>query len=176
MVKFQTEIVPHRSGGCTVPGLWHNNAAGREPAATRHAMGNENPMQTPPPPVTPDSASPTTRRALVVDDHQDSAMALAMMLRSLGFETEVATDGIDALRCATTFQPDLLLLDISMPKLDGIDTSGVIRAQPWARDVRLVAVTGHDPDGFRERSGTAEFDAWLLKPVDLIDLHPIATG
>lgn len=133
-------------------------------------------MQTPPPPVVPDSESPTARRALVVDDHEDSAMALAMMLRSLGFETEVATDGIEALRLAGTFQPDLLLLDISMPKLDGIDTCGVIRAQPWARDVRLVAVTGHDPDSFRERPGMAGFDAWLLKPVDLIDLQLIAKG
>ena len=96
-----------------------------------------------------------------------------MMLRSLGFETDVAGDGIDALRRAAAFKPDLLLLDISMPKLDGYDTCGVIRAQPWAQGVRLVAVTGHDPEGLRERSEKAGFDAWLLKPVDFDDLRGV---
>lgn len=115
----------------------------------------------------------TAPRALVVDDHEDSARGMEMMLRSLGFETDVAGDGIDALRRAAAFKPDLLLLDISMPKLDGYDTCGVIRAQPWAQGVRLVAVTGHDPEGLRERSEKAGFDAWLLKPVDFDDLRRV---
>ncbi len=118
-----------------------------------------------------DPQNPIARRALVVDDHEDSARALEMMLQALGFETEVAGDGIDALRRAAVFKPDLLLLDISMPKLDGYDTCGVIRAQPWAQDVRLVAVTGLDPDGLRERSEKAGFNAWLLKPVDFDNLR-----
>lgn len=99
-----------------------------------------------------------------------------MMLRSLGYETEVALDGIEALRRAAIVKPDLFLLDISMPKLDGYDTCGVIRAQPWAGRVRLVAVTGHDPQELRERSEKAGFDAWLLKPVDFAELQRVAAA
>jgi len=111
------------------------------------------------------------RRALVVDDHADSANCLRMMLEILDFETEVAGDGIDALRRAAVFKPDLCLLDISMPKLDGYDTCGVIRAQPWAGQVRIVAVTGHQSKDLRERAGKAGFDAWLLKPIEGDDLR-----
>ncbi len=117
---------------------------------------------------------PAAPRALVVDDHEDSAKGLELMLRSLGYETEVAGDGIGALRRAVAFKPDLLLLDISMPKLDGYDTCGVIRAQPWAKGVRLVAVTGHDHEGLGKRAERAGFDAWLLKPVDFADLRRVA--
>ena len=113
-------------------------------------------------------------KALVVDDHEDSARTLELMLQSFGYETEVATDGIDGLRKATTFHPDLLLLDISMPKLDGYDTCGVIRAQPWGAKVRLVAVTGWDPQELKERSEAAGFDAFLLKPVDVAELKKVA--
>jgi len=121
-----------------------------------------------------EAVPPKTRKALVVDDHEDSARGLEMMLKSLGFETDVATDGIDALRRASVFQPDLFLLDINMPKLDGYDTCAVIRAQPWAEKVRLVAVTGADRDELRQRSEKAGFDAYLLKPVDFADLRRIA--
>lgn len=110
-------------------------------------------------------------RALIVDDHEDSARGLAAMLDVLGFETEVAMDGIDALRHATTFQPDLLLLDITMPKLDGYDTCGVIRAQPWGKSACLIAVSGHSPEELRERAGKAGFDAFLSKPVEMSSLR-----
>lgn len=122
----------------------------------------------------PEAASPKTRKALVVDDHEDSARGLEMMLKTLGYETDVATDGIDALRRASVFQPDLFLLDINMPKLDGYDTCGVIRAQPWAGKVRLVAVTGESHEEVQQRSEKAGFDAYLLKPVDFADLRRIA--
>jgi CheY-like chemotaxis protein len=118
--------------------------------------------------------SPTRPKALVVDDHEDAARSLEMMLQSFGYDTEVAFDGIDGLRKATTFQPDLMLLDISMPKLDGYDTCGVIRAQPWAAKVRLVAVTGWDPQQLKERSEAAGFDAYLLKPVEFSALEKVA--
>jgi len=110
---------------------------------------------------------------LVVDDHGDSAKWLEMMLQTLGFETEVAVDGIDALRRASSFRPDFYLLDISMPKLDGYDTCGVIRAQPWAHGVRIVAVTGCDFGELRRRAEKIGFDAWLLKPVEVEDLRRV---
>lgn len=120
------------------------------------------------------SEAPVRLKALVVDDHEDAARSLEMMLKTFGYETEVAIDGIDGLRKATSFQPDLMLLDISMPKLDGYDTCGVIRAQPWASKVRLVAVSGWDPQELKERSEAAGFDAYLLKPVDFAALERVA--
>ncbi|MDD5198614.1 MAG: response regulator [Terrimicrobiaceae bacterium] len=77
------------------------------------------------------------------------------------------------MRRAAVFKPELFLLDISMPKLGGYDTCGVIRARPWAHGVRLVAVTGHEPEGLRQRSGKSSFDAWLLKPVGFSDLQRV---
>ncbi len=118
--------------------------------------------------------APLRQKALVVDDNEDAARGLELMLQSFGYDTEIAGDGIEGLRKATTFRPDLLLLDISMPKLDGYDTCGVIRAQPWAAKVRLVAITGWDPCDLQNRAEAAGFDAWLLKPVDFAELEKIA--
>ena len=109
---------------------------------------------------------PTGIRALIADDHEDSARGLEMMLRMIGFETQIALDGIDALRKAKTFKPMLLLIDINMPKLDGFYTCGVIRVQPWAQQARVVAVTGYHDKNIETRSKEAGFDAFLLKPVD----------
>lgn len=120
-------------------------------------------------------ASPktATRRVLVVDDHLDSARSLEMMFEALGFEAQCATDGMDALRKASAFRPDLVVLDISMPKLDGYDTCSVLRAQPWAKDLRLIAITGWKSDQLKERSEAVGFDAYLLKPVDFEALHKL---
>lgn len=96
------------------------------------------------------------------------------MLKSLGYEVIIAGDGIDALRHATAFKPGLVLIDIGLPKLDGYDTCGVIRSQPWGSQTRLVAVTGKDPEELHQRAGKAGFDTWLLKPVDFDDLRRIA--
>lgn len=122
-------------------------------------------------PETP--ASKSSRFALVVDDHEDAAKAMELMLQSLGWSTQIAGDGIEALRFANAEKPDLVLLDISMPKLDGFDACGVIRAQPWAQNVRVIAVTGLQEDEVRERSQTAGFDGYLLKPVDFERLKKV---
>jgi CheY-like chemotaxis protein len=123
--------------------------------------------------MTETSHPPLRKKALVVDDNEDAARGLELMLQSFGYETDIAFDGIEGLRKATSFQPDLLLLDISMPKLDGYDTCGVIRAQPWGAKTRLVAITGWDPRELQDRAEAAGFDAWLLKPVDFAELEKI---
>lgn len=123
--------------------------------------------------MTDTSPAPLRPKALVVDDNEDAARGLELMLQSFGYETDIAFDGIEGLRKATTFQPDLLLLDISMPKLDGYDTCGVVRAQPWGAKARLVAVTGWNPSELQNRAEAAGFDAWLLKPVDFAELQKI---
>lgn len=108
--------------------------------------------------------------ALIVDDSADSAFALAMMIETQGWRTEIAQDGVEALRKANASRPALVLLDIGMPKLDGVDACSVIRAQPWAAQTRVVAVTGLPPEEVRKRAPHHSFDAVLLKPVGVEEL------
>jgi CheY-like chemotaxis protein len=112
-------------------------------------------------------------RALVVDDNRDSAEAFAVFLSSNQFQVEIALDGTEALRKALKIQPDLVLLDIHMPKLDGYDTCRIIRAQPWGYQTFLVAVTGLPLDEIRSRSTEVGFDAYLMKPVSYQNLQSI---
>ncbi len=99
------------------------------------------------PKTTPgDSQMKSSRRILVVDDNEDSANSLATFLQLLGNETHTAFDGIEALEKAAALQPEVVLLDIGMPKLNGYEAARRIRAQPWGEHVILVAVTGWGQD------------------------------
>lgn len=119
--------------------------------------------------------SQKSRNALVVDDSLDSAVPLAMMLENLGWKTEIAKDGIEALKLANQSRPALILLDISMPKLDGYDTCGVIRAQPWASEIKMFAVTGLSVESVKDRLKASGFDGWLIKPVEFAEVSAVAT-
>lgn len=105
------------------------------------------------------------RRILVVDDNRDAAESLALMLRMSGNEVDIAFDGSHALRASAQFQPDVILLDIGMPKLDGYQVARLIRKRPRGGDVILIAITGWGGDGDRKRSQEAGFDRHLVKPV-----------
>ena len=106
------------------------------------------------------------RRVLVVDDNVDAATMLNMLLRSLGHETRVAHDGQQALQVAEQFRPDIVLLDIGMPGLDGYEVARRLRRGSQDRPLRIVAVTGWGQDADRQRSREAGFDLHLVKPVD----------
>jgi CheY-like chemotaxis protein/two-component sensor histidine kinase len=106
------------------------------------------------------------RRALVVDDNLDSATSLATLLRLSGFETEAAHDGAEALAAIERSRPDVVLLDIGLPRLDGFEVCRRVREQPWGRGLRMVALTGWGQEEDRRRSQEAGFDAHLVKPVD----------
>ena len=106
-----------------------------------------------------------SRRILVVDDNVDAADALAMLLRLSGHQAVTAFDGVEALGRAAEFQPDIVLLDIGMPRLDGYGTARAMRAEPWGRDLTLVALTGWGQPKDRDRTVEAGFDAHLVKPV-----------
>ena len=106
------------------------------------------------------------RRILVVDDNRDAAFSLSMMLDLMGNETRVAYDGLEALDVAATFRPDVIVLDIGMPKLNGYDAARRVREAPWGRDVALIALTGWGQIEDRRRSRSAGFDAHLTKPID----------
>src|SRR5262249_2287602 len=105
------------------------------------------------------------RRILVVDDNQDAAEMLAVMLSSWGQTTRVAYDGLSALEAAAEFEPQVVLLDIGLPRLDGYETARRMRQQPWGPAALLVAVTGWGQESDLERSRQAGFDRHLVKPV-----------
>jgi PAS domain S-box-containing protein len=116
------------------------------------------------------------RRVLVVDDNADAAAALDLVLRSLGHETRVAYDGEQALEAAAEFHPDVVLLDIGMPGMDGYEVARRLRGSVEGGALRVVAVTGWGQDADRERSRAAGFDLHLVKPVDPSDLARILSG
>jgi len=110
-------------------------------------------------------ASEGRRRVLVVDDNRDAAKSLAAMLRMMGNETEIAYDGVEALVAAERFRPEVVFLDIGMPRMNGYDAARRLREEPWGREAFLVALTGWGLDEDRRRSQEAGFDLHLVKPV-----------
>jgi len=107
-----------------------------------------------------------SRRILVVDDNRDSAISMAMLLNMTGNETRTAFDGLEAISAAEQFHPEVVLLDIGLPNLNGYEVARKIREQPWGQGMTLVALTGWGQDEDRERSQEAGFDSHLVKPVD----------
>ena len=105
-----------------------------------------------------------SRRILVADDFPQSAAILARLLRQDGNEVQVAQDGIQAVEAAADFRPDVAVLDIAMPKLDGFDVARMIREQPWGKNIFLIALSGWGQQLDRQRSREAGFDAHLTKP------------
>jgi len=112
-----------------------------------------------------------SRRILVVDDNQDAAATLALLLSLMGHETRVANDGIEALEVAGRFCPDVALLDIGMPKLNGYDTARKMRQEAWGREMLLVALSGWDQEADRLKSSNAGFDIHFVKPVDVAEIQ-----
>ena len=111
-------------------------------------------------------AATSKRRILIVDDNHDSAMSLGMMLDLMGNETRTAHDGLAAVEAAGEFRPDVILLDIGLPKLNGYDACRRIREQPWSRGMVIVALTGWGQEEDRRRSADAGFDHHMVKPVE----------
>ena len=116
-------------------------------------------------PQTANAGDAPRRRILVVDDNQDAARSLAKMLQLLGHEIQMAHDGVDALALAETFRPELILMDIGMPRLDGNETCRRLREQPWGKEIVIVALTGWGQLHDRRQSREAGFDRHLVKPV-----------
>jgi DNA-binding response OmpR family regulator len=111
-------------------------------------------------------AAPTPRRVLVVDDNTDAAESLALFLQAIGHEATTAADGHAALAAAESSRPDLVLLDIGMPGMNGYDVCRLIRAQTWGRGMTLAALSGWGEDEHKARAGAAGFDHHFIKPVD----------
>jgi two-component system CheB/CheR fusion protein len=107
-----------------------------------------------------------SRRVLVVDDNGDALSSQATMLRLMGHEVRSARDGFAALEVAADFRPEVVLLDIGMPKLDGYEVCRRLRAQPGGEDLLIVAVTGWGQEEDKRRACEAGFDLHLTKPMD----------
>lgn len=104
-------------------------------------------------------------KVLVVDDNHDAALSLGMLVEMLGHDVRIAYDGVEALQEAGAFRPDLVLLDVGMPRMDGYEACRRLREQPWGAAIRVVAVTGWGQEHDRRRSQQAGFDQHLVKPV-----------
>jgi CheY-like chemotaxis protein len=107
---------------------------------------------------------------LIVDDNSDGATSLARILEIAGHATQTAHDGEEAVRIAEQFRPEVVLLDLGLPRLNGYEACRRIREQPWGKDMTLVAVTGWGAESYRERSRDAGFDTHVVKPVNSSDL------
>ncbi len=108
-----------------------------------------------------------TPRVLVVDDNEDAAELLAEALRLFGYTVDVAHDGPEALRAAAARPPDVALLDIGLPVMDGYELARRLRADPSLRAIKLVAITGYGQEADRQRAREAGFDVHLVKPVEI---------
>ena len=125
----------------------------------------------PPHDAQPPAGSP--RRILVVDDSRASARTLATVLELLGNEVNTAHDGIEALEAAEKFLPEVILMDLGMPRLNGYEAARRIREKPWGRGAIIIALTGWGRDGDRIQSREAGCNAHLVKPVNLPDLQKL---
>ncbi|WNC94921.1 chemotaxis protein CheB [Paraburkholderia sp. FT54] len=123
--------------------------------------------------TTGDAPVVAARRILVVDDNTDAAESMAMVLKLEGHEVKVAGDGPSALQCATDFHPDVVLLDIGLPGIDGYEIGRLLRAKQGFADTLLIAVSGYAGQEHRERANKAGFDHFLVKPADLDRLRPL---
>jgi CheY-like chemotaxis protein len=105
------------------------------------------------------------RHILVVDDNKDSALSLSMLLELEGHQTFVVHDGLEAIDAAERHRPDLVLLDIGLPRMNGHEVCRRLRERPWGRDLIVVALTGWGQSEDRRKSQDAGFDGHLVKPV-----------
>ena len=115
----------------------------------------------------PDGAG---RTVLVVDDNVDAAQALALLLEACGYHVVVAHDGPAALAMIQEWAPDVALLDLGMPTMDGYELAAHLRFAPGAEAMKVIAVTGRDQDEDARASRANGFAAHLVKPVDLREL------
>lgn len=108
-----------------------------------------------------------SRRILVVDDNIDGAESLTLMLKLLGNDVQIANDGLEALDLAEKFRPEVILMDIGMPRLNGYEATKRIRQHGWGKDISIIALTGWGQENDREQSRRAGCNGHLVKPVDL---------
>jgi DNA-binding response OmpR family regulator len=111
-----------------------------------------------------------TRRLLIVDDYPHVADMLAWLLGRFGYDIRIATDAFQALGVAAEFRPEIVLLDIGMPDLNGFETAKRIRKESWGAGIVLIAISGHWTEEYEQMSREAGFDAHARKPFQVNDI------
>jgi CheY-like chemotaxis protein len=112
-------------------------------------------------------------KVLVADDNRDAALSLGALLEMSDHEVLTAHDGEEALRLARVAAPDVLILDIGMPRLAGDEVARAVRGESWGRRALVIAVTGWGEAEDKERTGAAGFDHHLTKPIDVDALEKL---
>jgi CheY-like chemotaxis protein len=111
------------------------------------------------------------RRVLVVDDNADALESLSRLVKHMGNEVRRAHDGLEAIDVAREFQPEIVLMDLGMPNMNGYEAARRLRLEPWAQDVAIIATTGWGQEEDRRRSADAGFDRHLVKPIQIDSLR-----
>jgi signal transduction histidine kinase/CheY-like chemotaxis protein len=138
----------------------------RLPALLETASMQDRTEATPTPPA-------SSLRILVVDDNHDAAASLGVLLRIVGHDVRTAHDGVEAERLAEEFRPEVILLDIGLPRLSGYEVARRLRRRRWGKEMVLLATTGWGQETDRQRSVEAGFDHHLVKPIDPAVLMPL---
>ena len=122
------------------------------------------------------SGADLPKRILIVDDNVDAAEALAILLTMQGHEVETRADGASGMAAVTTYRPDIILLDIGLPDMDGYEVARQLRESGASEGMTLIAVTGYGSPADRIRSAEAGFDHHLTKPVEADELIRLLAG
>src|SRR5437016_3179288 len=123
--------------------------------------------------VTADVLSSWTPTILIAEDSADSREMMQVLLETRGYRVIAANDGMHAVEVALSSRPDLVLLDLELPKLDGLSVTRNLRVDPKFKDVPIIILSGHDPSRFRQDALDAGCDDYLLKPIDFDLLHEL---
>jgi two-component system, cell cycle response regulator DivK len=108
----------------------------------------------------------TAQTLLLVEDNEDNRIIYCTVLRHLGYEVIEAQDGVEAVELARTVSPDLILMDISIPRLDGWEATRILRGDPRTNAIPIIALTAHALADDRERASQVGFSAYLAKPIE----------
>jgi CheY-like chemotaxis protein len=116
------------------------------------------------------------RTVLVVEDSEDARYVMRLQLENMGYLVIEAQDGKEAVEVATNGRPDIILMDLSLPVMDGFAATEIIRASDGLDGVPIIAVTAHQETDFREGAKAAGFDAYVTKPIDIKWLSELIDG
>lgn len=110
--------------------------------------------------------SPSNLSVLVVEDDDDSRYLMRLELEQLGYLVIEAEDGVEGVEIALRDHPDIILMDLTLPEMDGLEATARIRADEEMREVPIIAVTAHQESDWREEAKASGFDAYVTKPID----------
>jgi CheY-like chemotaxis protein len=113
-----------------------------------------------------DPSPPVGQTLLLVEDNEDNRIIYSTVLRHTGYEVIEALDGVQAVELARSRLPDLILMDISIPEIDGWEATKILRQDPATRDIPIIALTAHALADDRERASAVGFTAYLAKPIE----------